>query len=148
GRLEQYVGRRTYKVARLESARRTLTVALHRLIEPGNSPAQAAATDAIEELDPRLIVLVGIAGAVPAAEFAPGDVLVATRIADLRVQALVPHGRPELSVRSSRVHVKLAERISNLIEPQGWANVTSIAYARPAVSLTPGKFTADQASNK
>lgn len=151
GPLEQYVGRRTYRVARLEGAGRTLTVALHRLPEQGNSPAQAAATDAIEDLDPTLIVLVGIAGAVPAAEFTLGDVLVAARIADLRVQGLVPDRLPELSVRSDRIHAALAERISNLnpIELQEWASVASIAHSRPAVPLTPDRFTAvDQAWNK
>lgn len=146
GALEQYVGRRTYKVARLEGAARTLTVALYRLPEQGNSTAQAAATDAIEDLDPTLIVLVGIAGAVPTAEFTLGDVLVATRIADLRIQALVPDRLPELSVRSDRIQAALADRISNLIEPRGWA--ASIAHPRPAVPLTPDKFTADQAWNK
>lgn len=145
GPLEQYVGRRTYRVARLEGAGRTLTIALYRLPEQGNSPAQAAATDAIEDLDPTLIVLVGIAGAVPATEFTLGDVLVATRIADLRVQALIPDRVPELSVRSDRIQAALADRISNLIEPQDWASVSSIAHSRPAVSLTPDKFTADQA---
>ena len=148
GPLEQYVGRRTYRVARLDGADRALTVALYRLPEQGNSPAQAAATDAIEDLDPTLIVLVGIAGAVPAAEFTLGDVLIATRIADLRVQALVAGRLPELSVRSDRIHAALADRISNLNKLQEWASVESIAYSRPAVPLTPDKFTADQAWNK
>jgi nucleoside phosphorylase len=146
GSFEQYVGRRTYRVARLAAAGRTLTVALYRLPEQGNSPAQAAATDAIEDLDPTLIVLVGIAGAVPAAEFTLGDVLVATRIADLRIQALVPDRLPELSVRTDRIQAALADRISNLIEPPGWA--ASIVHPRPVVTLTPDMFTADQAWNK
>src|ERR1044071_935763 len=148
GPLEQYAGRRTYRVARLEGAGRALTVALYRLPEQGNSPAQAAATDAIEDLDPTLIVLVGIAGAAPTPEFTIGDVLVATRIADLRVQALVVDRLPELSVRSDRIQAALSDRISNLIKLQEWASVASIAYPRPPVPLTPDRFTADQAWNK
>lgn len=144
GPLEQYTGRRTYRVGRLSAEGKHITVALYRLPEQGNSAAQAASADVILDLNPTLIVLVGIAGAVPSPEFTLGDVLVATRIVDLRVQALVPKSLPELSVRSESVHAALADRISNLIEPSDWSSHSSISYPRPQIPLTSDRFTADE----
>lgn len=138
GKLEPTSGGRSYRVAKIPGATRDLTVALLRLIEPGNGPAQDAARDAIHELEPRMLVLVGIAGAVPAPELTLGDVMVATRVADLRVQALVPNALSQLDLRGERVHKKLADRLTNLVEPSGWADV--VTHPRPQAPLDPDLF--------
>ena len=146
GKLEPTSGGRSYRVAKIPGAVRDLTVVLLRLIEPGNGPAQDAARDAIHELEPRMLVLVGIAGAVPAPEFTLGDVMVAARIADLRVQALVPDALPQLDLRGERVHKKLADRLTNLIELSGWADV--VTQPRPPAPLDPDLFKGSEDWNK
>lgn len=146
GKLEPTSGGRSYRVAKIPGAARDLTVALLRLIEPGNGPAQGAARDAIHELRPRMLALVGIAGAVPAPEFTLGDVMVATRIADLRVQALVPDALPQLDLRGEPVHKKLADRLTNLLELSGWADV--VTQPRPPAPLDPDLFKGSEDWNK
>ena len=138
GKLQPTTGGRSYRVATLEGDRKKLTVALLRLTEPGNGPAQDAARDAIAELAPRMLFLVGIAGAVPASEFTLGDVIAATRIVDVRIQALVAGSPPQLEVRGERVDKALADRLNNLIEPLGWSD--SVTLPRPQAPLEPHLF--------
>lgn len=146
GKLEATTGGRSYRIAKIAGAERTLTIALLRLPEPGNGPAQDAARDAIVELAPRMLVLVGIAGAVPAAEFTLGDVMAATRIVDMRVQALVPNGPPELEVRGERVDKALSDRLNNLLEIGGWSD--AVTLSRPAAPLEPQLFKGSQKWNE
>src|SRR6266567_3011206 len=47
--------------------------ALVRCLQTGQAQAQRAAHDLIEDLAPRLILLVGISGAVPSKDFTLGD---------------------------------------------------------------------------
>jgi nucleoside phosphorylase len=148
GSMEEVRGRVTYHVARVKGHKGELTVAVHRIREPGNGPAQSAANSAIEDLEPRLIVLVGIAGAVPSDDFSLGDVIVATRVADLRVQALMPDHSNELSVRSDRVHPGLVDRLTNLSELSGWSSPGSINVPEPDAPLSDDRFTADPMWNQ
>ena len=145
GKLTPTTGGRSYRVATLAGTGRTYTVALLRLTESGNGPAQDAARDAIEQLDPRMLMLVGIAGAVPAPEFTLGDVMVATRISDLRVQALLPDAQTQLDLRSVRIHKKLGDRLANLIEPPTWTQLVTLA--RPPVPLDASHFRGSSAWN-
>src|SRR5205085_1893949 len=64
-------------------------VAVVRAHEQGPSEAQFAAQNAIEDLHPQWLAVVGIAGAVPDNEFTLGDVIVASRIHDFSVSAAV-----------------------------------------------------------
>lgn len=146
GTLEPTSGGRSYRIAKLPGAERDLTVALLRLTAQGNGPAQDAARDAIHELEPRMLVLVGIAGAVPSSEFTLGDVMIATRVTDLRTQALVPDGAPQLDVHGERVHKGLADRISNLIPLSTWS--ASITVPRPSVPLDADLFRGSDGWNK
>jgi nucleoside phosphorylase len=52
--------------------RREYGVVIVRCLEQGQSSAQQIAHDLIEELDPRWLLLVGIAGGVPAEEYTLG----------------------------------------------------------------------------
>lgn len=148
GELETVQGRLGYRVGRVRRAGHDMAIAVHRIREQGTSPAQAAATNAIEDLDPRLLVLVGIAGAVPTDEFSLGDVMVATRVTDLRVQALLPEHRRELSIRSDRGHPGLIDRLTNLSKFDEWAGAESIGLPQPEVPLAQDKFTGDEAWSK
>src|SRR5262245_17540143 len=76
-------GRQSYEYCRLRrSDGRFVTVAIVRAFDQGQSVAQSVARDVIEDLQPRWLVLVGIAGGVPQSEFSLGDVLIASSLHD------------------------------------------------------------------
>jgi nucleoside phosphorylase len=58
----------------------------------------------IEDLDPDWLVLVGIAGGVPAREFTLGDVILATRLHDFTIEARVQDQPPEYGVTGGPMH--------------------------------------------
>lgn len=62
-------------------------LAILRQPEQGNGEAQSATRDMIEDLSPRLILVVGIAGALPSRESTLGDVILSLRIHDYTVEA-------------------------------------------------------------
>lgn len=64
-----------------------LRVAVGRILDQGSLSAQALATAMILELKPKWILLVGIAGAIPAADYSLGDVLLSQRVHDFTVSA-------------------------------------------------------------
>jgi nucleoside phosphorylase len=67
------------------------------------------ASDLIVDLGPDWILVVGIAGALPAEEFGLGDVLLASRLLDFSVQAAIEGQPPELDASGSRVHPAVEE---------------------------------------
>jgi|SRR6266567_5657664 len=72
---------RSYGISKVEiSNGRNYTIAVARCSEQGNDTSQKLAHDIIHNLDPQLILVVGIAGGVPHDEFTLGDVIISTRI--------------------------------------------------------------------
>ena len=63
------------------------TIAIARCAEQGPQVAQQVAQDMIADLTPSLLLVVGIAGAVPDTDFTLGDVIVSSRIHDFGVNA-------------------------------------------------------------
>src|SRR5262245_44557794 len=86
---ELYKGEhRTYLIARIPFDDGTeYLLACASSIEQGGSHAQDLTRDMIEDLDPHLIMAIGIAGAIPHHEFTLGDVVVAKRLHDFSVGA-------------------------------------------------------------
>ncbi len=114
------------------------TVAITRCSEQGNDAAQKLASDIIHELDPQLILVVGIAGGVPDDEFTLGDVIVSTRILNFNVDALNADGTTTTMARGGS-H-PLVGQIAGLLPGEdrrltGWNEPTSIGQNRPAVDL-------------
>jgi len=64
------------------------TVAILRHLEEGTGEAQHAARDLIEDLGPRLVLVVGIASGLPSDDFTLGDVVLGTRIHDYTLEAV------------------------------------------------------------
>jgi nucleoside phosphorylase len=64
------------------------TVAILRQVEQGTGEAQHAARDLMEDLAPRLVLVVGIAGGLPSDDVTLGDVVLGTRIHDYTVEAV------------------------------------------------------------
>jgi nucleoside phosphorylase len=141
-------GRRFYTIGALPMAHgRDACVVLLRIPESGTGPAQDAARDAIEDFAPHLIALVGIGGAVPSSEFSLGDVMLTTRLADLRLQALRYGASPQPELRGERVQKALADLLVNLpaVAVEGWSSATSLGCAAPQVPLDEERFDGPEA---
>src|SRR5258708_7728749 len=86
---------RTYTVADVPASTegRSYRIAVVASEEQGPGYAQKAAENAIADLRPQWLALIGIAGAVPDSEFTLGDVVVAARVHDFSVSAAVEDAR-------------------------------------------------------
>ncbi len=114
------------------------TVAITRCSEQGNDAVQKLASDVIHELNPGLILVVGIAGGVPDDEFTLGDVIISTRILNFNIDALHPDGTITGVTRGGAN--ALVGQITDLLPGQdqqlaGWNAVDSIKRERPDVDL-------------
>src|SRR5579883_781749 len=77
---------RTYGLSTVPTKTGTsCSVAVVRVSEQGNDAAQQVAHDVIRDLDPQLLLVVGIAGGVPSDDFTLGDVIISSRIDNLNV---------------------------------------------------------------
>ncbi|NUP12327.1 MAG: hypothetical protein HOW73_40290 [Polyangiaceae bacterium] len=143
---ESVHGRRVYNLASVGTAAGdTYVVAIVRCIEQGTGEAQAVARDIIEELEPQWLLVVGIAGGVPATEFTLGDVVVSTRIFDFNVEAVV-HDQPrEFAVSGGPLAPSAAAVVANLRAMQlgSWSAASTIGCARPNVKKAKANFYGD-----
>jgi len=89
-------------------------IAVLRLIEQGQGEAQDAARDLIDELGPRLVLVVGIAGGRPSDDVQLGDIIVSTRIHDFTVEAHKAGEPPTYAVTGSPIDKSLAALVANL----------------------------------
>lgn len=108
-------GRRRYNFGRVPSgvAQRQFLVATLKLPEQGTGEAQAGTRDAIEDLDPAVILLVGIAGGTPG-EVTLGDVVFGNRVYDLTVQAAEPDGSRTFSTTGGAMREDVRRLLANL----------------------------------
>jgi nucleoside phosphorylase len=89
-------------------------IAVLRLIEQGQGEAQDAARDLIDDLGPRLVLVVGIAGGRPSDDVKLGDVVVSTRIHDFTVEARKAGEPPTYAVTGGPIDRALAALVANL----------------------------------
>ena len=132
---------RTYKVGRL--ARRqgeALSVAVIKTAEQGTISAQITAQDAIDDLHPRWLVLVGIAGALPDQDIALGDVVVASRLHAFTIGALDEKGHLEFADQGGPLARPAEDLVASLaaFEPlvTGWNTPESIGVPRPEIDVS------------
>lgn len=149
-KLEPITARRRYNLRRVElPGGDAYTVAVMRCTEQGNGEAQAAARDLLEDLDPSWLLVVGIAGSVPAYEFTLGDVVVSTRVLDFSVEAVLKDQSREYALSGGPVAWDAATFATNLPamadELAGWNAPDAIGMERPPVVLDPGRFYGDEA---
>lgn len=140
--LGSFDGKRHYLLSSLTTARGSqYLIALVRCLEQGQGVAQQVATDLIDDLDPQWLVLVGIAGAVPANEFTLGDVVLATRVHDFSVQAAKQGKQPEFDLRGGPIHPDVEDLLAQIPamkkELQGWNSKKSIGMQIPYLELPP-----------
>lgn len=81
-----------------------VNIAVVRTPGQGHGPAQQVANNILSELEPKWLVLAGIAGAFPNDDFSLGDVVLASRIVDFAVQAAVHGGTTEYATGGGPVH--------------------------------------------
>lgn len=115
-------GKRIYSGSRREYALRTAsagkgqsyTLGILRQGEQGNGEAQDAARDLLDDLQPSLLLVVGIAGGVPSDDFTLGDVVLSTRVMDYSVEARKENEPTSYSLSGGPVARELQARLANL----------------------------------
>lgn len=144
-----YNGRnRSYSISRLPLAKGGhYVVAVVRSIEQGEGHAQDVTRDIIDDLAPQWLLLVGIAGGVPAAEFTLGDVVVAMRFTDFSVKAAIEGSNSQYAVGGGPIHKKIQNHLALLPamtdELKGWNSRRSIGTVKPPVKLNTENFYGD-----
>jgi len=135
-----------YQYARVSTVtRREVGVAVARTISQGQAAAESLTRDMIDELNPKWLLVVGIAGGIPAHEFSLGDVVLASRLHDFSVSAAIEGHFVEYDSAGGPMHQeveKLLAAIPGLAERLvGWNTKESIGQAKPnvVVPATPGK---------
>lgn len=117
-------------------------LAILREVEQGNGEAQEAARDLIDDLQPSLLLVVGIAGGLPSDDISLGDVVLATRVLDFSLEARKFQESPTYNVGGGPIAKSIAAGVANLgareAELGKWwkdlpANVTASAR-QPAVA--------------
>ena len=118
------------------------TVAVVRCSAEGQAVAQNVARDVIDDLDPGTIFVVGIGGGFPAKEFCLGDVIVATRVQDLRIEALMEGKEPEIDVRGGPVEPEVERVVAALqrIQLRDWNSRGNIGPRQPSVQIIAENF--------
>jgi len=131
-----YQGRREYTLRYAKTANGArYTVAILRQIEQGNGEAQDAARDLLDDLNPSLLVVVGIAGSLPSDDITLGDVVVSTRVNDYSVEARKTKTKPTYSLSGGPIAKELQARVANLAgRGRDLGNWTAKLPARPNVS--------------
>ncbi len=112
---ELFVARRHYNL-RLANAGKgaVYRVAILRQLDQGNGEALDAARDLLEDLSPRLVLVVGIAGGLPRDDLTLGDVVLSTRVHDYSVEARKENEAPAYALSGGPIDKALASAIVNL----------------------------------
>ena len=124
------------------------TVAIARTASEGNVAAQDAVFELIDEHKPRLVLAVGIAGAVPTNDIFLGDVVLAKDIHDLTRGAETARGREE-AAGSSYLMNAVKDFVANVAiddfsEWRAWAK----SILRPPVDGIGNSWTGDEEWDK
>jgi nucleoside phosphorylase len=93
---------------------RRYSVAILRQIEQGNGEAQEAARDMIDDLQPSLLLVVGIAGGLPSDDVTLGDVVISTRVVDFSVEARKFQAETTYNVGGGPIARTVAAGVANL----------------------------------
>lgn len=136
-------GNNLYDFSTIEHNGSATNVVMTRILEAGGGRAQHVARDMIEDLNPRWILLVGIAGGVPDSEYSLGDVLVAKRLHDFSVSA-VSKGETTYATAGGSMHTdvdKLLAHLPAMKDALGdWSSEGTIGRPRPSVDLKKSNF--------
>lgn len=132
-------GGRLYGLSHLTTRTgKTCLVAVTRCPEMANDVAQQVANDMIRDLDPQMLLVVGIAGGVPDDEFSLGDVIISSRINNFNVSKRLENGGEEFDLRGA-IHPGVSNIVANLSLYRnvlaGWNTPESLTMPSPKVDL-------------
>jgi nucleoside phosphorylase len=133
-------GRQLYDFAQVTSRNGDkLGVAVARCLEQGQGDAQSVAWEAIDDLNPPWLFLVGIAGGIPHGDYSLGDVVLASRLNDFSVSAAIQDQPPEFNVGGGPMHPEvenLLRHLPALTEAiKAWNQQRSIGMQKPVVVI-------------
>ncbi|HXN74374.1 MAG TPA: hypothetical protein VN861_17640 [Candidatus Acidoferrales bacterium] len=116
-------------------------LAVLRQIEQGNGEAQEAARDLIDDLQPSLLLVVGIAGGLPSDDICLGDVVLSTRVLDFSLEARKFQEHTTYNVGGGPIFKSIAMGIANLSARESelgnwWEELPS----KPSVSWAPSRL--------
>jgi len=144
-------GRQRYAMSRLKTVSEDeYVIASVRCLEPGTGQAQDVARTMIDELNPQWILLVGIAGSMPDHEHTLGDVILASRLHDFSVSAVIENSREvrqEFAIGGGPMHHDVQTLLAalpalNLVLDK-WYEPSCLTVSRPNVRLSPNNFYGD-----
>ncbi|HLG61998.1 MAG TPA: TIR domain-containing protein [Ktedonosporobacter sp.] len=128
----------TYGISRVQTKDgQTCVVALARTSGQGNDVSQHLATRMIDDLDPQILLVVGIGGGVPDNDFTLGDVIVSSHIHNFDLSAV--KGEQTTFNVTGGVHPHVSEITANLYfyheQMADWNSEASIKVVRPTLLL-------------
>jgi len=141
-------GRRRHSLCRVQvTPTQSYLVTVTRCVEQGPGEGQQTAQMTIDDLDPRWLMVVGIAGAVPSDDFTLGDVVAPIRMQYFCVMADIEGAPDQYAMAGGPMHVEVQDFLANLpacdASLQGWNDVRHIGMTRPDISLHSTSFYGD-----
>lgn len=122
--------RRAYEVATLNTAKGPCVVAVTRCAKQGNTFAQSAVNEMVEDLSPAFLLVVGIAGATPTEDFTLGDVVVSSHVHDLSLEDTGTGGERRFNAQGGPLHPKAEALVENLKATErrmkGWQDLITL----------------------
>jgi nucleoside phosphorylase len=139
GTLETRDGQKSWQCSRISIEGEERSIAVGRLSDQGQTAAYEGVTDAILDLDPRWIVLIGIAGAVPDDDVTLGDVVLANYIHDYSLTARTEGRHEKHEHRGGPIHPEV-EKIVDVVPAwrkrlSRWATRPLIGRPKPVVAV-------------
>jgi nucleoside phosphorylase len=110
-------------------------LAILRQVEQGNGEAQEAARDLIDDLQPSLLLVVGIAGGLPADDISLGDIVLSTRVHDFSIEARKFQDETTYNVGGGPIAKAIGVGIANLSARESelgdwWAELPQKTYGQ------------------
>lgn len=134
---------RDYDVATIDTPNGPRRVAVTRSLHQGNGYAQSTVTELLADLKPGFVLVVGIAGGVPAKDFCLGDVVVSDYIQDLTIEDTgATQADRRFNAMGGPLHPSAARIVERMLGVERgapeWSGESSIGFTRPALT---GEFT-------
>ncbi|MBA3459578.1 MAG: hypothetical protein H0T46_06430 [Deltaproteobacteria bacterium] len=89
-------------------------IAIVRQPEQGTGEAQDVTRDMLEDVDPSMILVVGIAGGLPSDDLTLGDIVLSTRVHDYTVEARKARGKTSYAIAGGPMAKAVTASIANL----------------------------------
>jgi len=138
---------RDYDVAAINTPKGVCRVAITRCVQQGNAQAQSTATELLSDINPKFVLVVGIAGGVPTKDFCLGDVVISSYIQDLTLEdSGTDPTRRQFDALGGPLDTSATRIVERLraIERDGspWNEADTIGLPRPSLG---GQHTTDDA---